>query len=220
MTRLLVAVVAFVLGILAGASGDAQALSSPMSAHDVIVKLLDRNPSLTSYASRVHVDLRMLNFPFLSPKLDGTSYYKRPNNYEVVFDRVPAYAHGFDRLFDEIADPVAWEKYNNVKLLGTQQLYGRPMLVLSMTKKIHSTILDHTLAYVDPTDDEILQMEWHYTSGGLIVMRQWYRDQGPYRVVSQQHVEINIPHVHAVGDSQYGVYQTNIALDDSVFMKR
>ncbi len=208
---------ALALGVAASAPLRAQPLDTPANAHAVIERMLARNPSLTSYTARVHVDLRMLNFPFLAPTLDGTTYYKRPDRFVVVFDRVPSYAKGFSKLFNDIGDPAGWERDQNVTLVGTQMLEGRPMLVLRMTKKIHSTILDHVLAYVDPSNYELVRMEWYYTSGGKIVMRQWYRTEGAFTVLSQQHVEIDIPHVHAVGDSVYKTYQTNVAVDDKVF---
>jgi hypothetical protein len=194
---------------------------SPAAVHEILDRMVDRNPSLTSYQARVHVDLRMLNFPFLSPKLDGTSYYKRPNSYEVVFDRVPAYAKGFEKLFNDVADPIAWQKDSNVTYKGAVRVngYAQPMLELFMTKKIYSDQLADTIAYVDPSSYELVQMNWDYRNGGHIVMRQWYREEGPYSLVSQQHVDISIPHVHAVGDSLYGTYQTNVAVDDSVFKK-
>ncbi len=185
---------------------------SPGSAWTVVTRMAERNPSLESYRARVHVDIRMLSFPFLAPKLDGTSYYKRPDLYVVVFDRMPSYARSFQRLFDDVGNPKAWEKDENVTLAGTSWLRGRPTLVLRLTKKIHSDILDHTLAYVDPTDYALLQMEWYYTSGGKITMTQQYRSEGSYSVLSQQHATIDIPHVHAVADATYGTYQTNVPL--------
>ncbi|MDE2482488.1 MAG: hypothetical protein KGN02_09895 [bacterium] len=216
--RALAFALAAVVGFAAPAA--AQPLALPPNAHAVIEKMLARNPSLASYTSRVHVNLRMLNFPFLAPTLDGTTYFKRPDNFVVVFDRVPSYAKGFSKLFNDVGDPASWEKDQNVTLQGTQVMDGRTMLVLRMTKKIHSTILDHVLAYVDPATYELDRMEWYYTSGGKITMRQWYRSQGAFSVLSQQHVEIDIPHVHAVGDSTYATYQTNVAVDDGVFVKK
>jgi hypothetical protein len=181
----------------------------PPDAHAVIAKMLARNPALQSYKARVHVDIRMLNFPFLAPKLDGTSYYRRPDTYEVTFDRMPGYAKGFQHLFDDIGDPAAWEKDQNVALDGTTSLWGHPMIVLRLTKKIHSDILDHTLAYVDPYSYALMEMEWDYTSGGKIVMNQKYQQEGSSWVLSAQHADINIPHVHAVADASYDAYQTN-----------
>jgi len=122
----------------------------PADAHAVVEKMIARNPALQSYKARVHVDVKMLSFPYLAPKLDGTSYYKRPDTYEVVFDKMPGYAKGFQKIFNDVGDPGAWERDQNIALDGTAELWGHPMIVLRLTKKIHSTILDHTLAYVDP----------------------------------------------------------------------
>ena len=184
----------------------------PADAHAVIERMDARNPSLRSFRTRVHVGIRMLSFPWFAPELDGTSYYQRPDYYEVVFDRVPSYARGFQRIFDDIGNPHAWEKDHFVTLEGTAMLGGRSAIVLRMTKKIHSDILDHTLAYVDPSNYALLQMEWYYTSGGKITMTQQYRMQGGYAVLAQQHADIDIPHVRAVADSSYGTYETNVPI--------
>ncbi|HEY6450324.1 MAG TPA: hypothetical protein VIX60_06560, partial [Candidatus Cybelea sp.] len=132
--------------------------------------------------------------------------------YVVVFDRMPSYARGFQRLFNDVGNPRAWEKDQNITVNGTAWLDGRLTIVLRMTKKIHSDILDHTLVYVDPFDYSLVQMEWYYTSGGKITMSQQYRMQGSYAVLSQQHATIDIPHVRAVADALYGTYETNILI--------
>jgi hypothetical protein len=62
-------------------------------------------------------------------------------------------------------------------------------------------------------------MEWDYTSGGKIVMTQQYRSEGGFTVLSSQHAMIHIPYVHAVADATYAAYQTNVAVEDTVFTK-
>lgn len=206
------AVAALGAGPAGGATPDFASFTVPADARTVIARMTDRNPTLRSYRARVHVDVRMLNFPFLAPKLDGTSYFQRPDFYEVVFDRMPSYARGFSRLFDDVGNPRAWQKNQNVTIDGTAWLAGRPMIVLRMTKKIHSDILDHTLAYVDPYSYALVQMEWYYTSGGKIAMTQGYRQQGAYWLLAEQHATIDIPHVRAVADATYGTYDTNVPI--------
>ncbi len=191
--------------------------AQPLTAQAIISRMESRNPSLASYRARVHVNVRMLNFPYLAPKLDGTSYYKRPDAYEIVFDRVPGYAKGFGKIFNDVGDPGAWGKDQDISYQGTALLNGRPMLVLRMTKKIRSDILAYTLAYIDPQSYELAQMEWHYTSGGKITMTQSYRREGTYSVIGSQHATIDIPHVRAIADSSFGAYQTNVAVDSGVF---
>jgi outer membrane lipoprotein-sorting protein len=206
----LFAVVALAVGLAAPAQAES-------SAGPILAGIAARNPALQSYQARVHVDVRMLNFPWLSPKLDGTSYFKRPDGYEVVFDRVPSYAHGINKLFGDIDDVASWEKYWNIGYDGVQTVDGRPLYVLRMTKKIYSDQLAEALAYVDPTNYEVVRMDWHYRNGGQITMTQTYRQQGQYNVVSTQHADIHIPHVRAVADATYGQYQTNVAVSDAVF---
>jgi len=63
-------------------------------------------------------------------------------------------------------------------------------------------------------------MEWMYRNGGSIVMTQSYKTEGSYTVIASQHASINIPHVHAVADANYGQYQTNVAVSDDVFGKK
>lgn len=185
-------------------------ITAPTTAREVLTRMTERNPTLHSYVARVHVNVHMQSFPFLAPQLDGTSYFKRPDLYLVVFDRMPSYAKGFGRLFNEIGNPQAWEKDQNISLDGTTLLNDRPTFVLRLTKKIHSDILDHTLAYVDAASYALMQMEWYYTSGGKITMTQQYRQEGTYYVIGQQHATIHIPHVRAIADATYATYQTNV----------
>jgi outer membrane lipoprotein-sorting protein len=182
----------------------------PPDARSVLTRMAQRNSTLSSYQARLHVDIRMLSFPFLSPKLDGTSYYRRPDTYVVVFDRMPSYARGFSRMFNDVGNPLAWEKEQNVSVEGSSTIDGRAMIVLRLTKKIHSDILDHTLAYVDAASYTLTRMEWYYTNGGKIAMTQQYRVEGGYVLLAAQHGTINIPYVRAVADAAYGTYQTNV----------
>lgn len=197
------ATLALVLATIGAATPDA---------HAIIARMAQRNPTLLTYTARVHVNVHMLSFPYFSPQLDGTTYYRRPETYEVVFDRMPSYARGFSRLFNDVGSPLAWERVQNVTFEGTTTIAGRPTFVLRMTKKIHSDILDHTLAYVDAASAVLVKMEWYYTNGGRISMTQGYRYENGYWVLGEQHARIDIPYVHAVAEATYGTYQTNVPL--------
>ena len=205
------------LSTLALAAAMAQPVAAQSSATAILAAVAARNPSLQTFQARVHVNVRMLNFPWLSPKLDGTSYFKRPDNYEVVFDRVPSYAHGINKLFGDIDDVAAWQKDWNIAYDGVQTVDGHPLYALRMTKKVYSDQTTDTVAYVDPSTYQVVRMDWHYRNGGSITMTQTYRQQGAYSVVSTQHADIHIPHVHAVADATFGEYQTNVAVSDAVF---
>jgi len=216
MNARFVLVLALLPGLLA-LSGHTPASSLPsMSAAAIVDKMLDKNPGLASYRVRVHVTTRMLSFPFLSPTLDGTSYYKRPNKFVVVFDRVPAYAAGFSKIFNNIGDPGAWSKDNVISYAGTRVWSGRPVYVLKVAPRQYSDILAYAHAIVDPATWELVEMTWHYRNGGTISMRQWYRREHGYDVLAEQSAEINF-RVRASSHATYGAYQLNVPIPDTVF---
>lgn len=196
----------------------ATSLPAPTDAQEVITRMLARNAGLESYTVRVHVHMRTA-IPFYSPNLVGTAYYKRPDNFAVVFDRVPGYMKSVQELFTDVGDPTGWEKDSNIKLRGTEDLNGKPMLVLVLTKKIYSDQIKDTVVYVDPTNYELPEMDFHYTNGQSIVMKQTYRNENGFDVVVQQHVDGN-RRIRATGDAAYDTYQTNVAVSDSVFTQQ
>lgn len=217
--------VLFALGMSTAAPAQSPVLgvvpsSTPADAQAIMNRIQARNPSLQTFQARVHVDVHMSSFPWLSPKLDGTAYFKRPDNYEVVFDRVPSYAHGINKLFGDIGDPVAWKRDSNVSYQGVQSVDGRPEIALRLIKKVYSDQIKDTIAYVDPSTYQVVRMDFNYTNGGSISMTQAYREEGQYNVIATQHADIHIPHVRAIADATFGTYQTNVAVDDGVFTKK
>jgi len=186
------------------------------SVQGIVAKMIARNPTLKSYRVRVHITTHMYSFPFYSPTLDGTSYFKRPGRFVVVFDSVPTYARGFSKLFNNIGDPGAWSKENLVTYRGTTMWSGREVYVLRVAPRQYSDILAYADAMVDPSDWELVQMTWHYRDGGSITMRQWYRRVDGFNLLSEQSADIDF-RVHASTHASYGAYELNVPVADTVF---
>jgi|SRR5579884_469766 len=210
---------AAILVLAAHGESVAQQPAAAVDAPTVIRRLVDRTTVPASFRTRVHVRVRMLNFPWISLRLDGTSYFKRPDAYEVVFDRVPSYAAGMKHLFADIADPAQWQRDWIVDCNATTDSSGSPVLKLRMTKRGGGNVREQD-AFVNPAAYTIVRMEWHYANGGTIAMTQSYRTEGAYTLIASQHADIQLPHVHAAADASYEPYQTNIALDERVFAQR
>jgi len=184
----------------------------------IVARVLERNPSLTSYQSRLHVDLRLTTFPFFRQHLDGATYFKRPNNYEVDFDHVPSYAAGFEKLYSDVGDPSAWEKRFVMSYVGTQEFENRKDIELRLVQRVRGQI-DHEIVLVDPNAWTIDKLEYHYYNGGTIAMTQHFSPIAGYHVIVSQDASIDIPHVRAVAHGTYDEYKTNVAVDDAVFTK-
>ena len=195
------------------------AADRPTDPAAILSKVEERNPSLSSYRGRMHVDLRMTSFPFISQHLDGTTYYKKPSNYEVVFDRVPPLAKGFDKMFADIGDPANWQKRFVVTYQGEAEYRGRKDIQLKLVQRVRGMI-DHETVLIDPNSWTIDSIRYDYYNGGHITMTQTFREAGGYSMLAEQDAEIAIPYAKAVAHGSYSDYQTNVAVDDAVFTKK
>jgi len=192
----------------------------------IIAKVVEKNPSLASYQSHVHVDVHVRKglsiftplANLAAPKLDGKTYFKRPNNYEVVFESVPSYAKGFEKMYTDIGDPSNWEKRFAINVVGERTVNGHTDIELKLVQRVRGMI-DHESVLVDPAAWQIDAMEYHYYNGGTIVMTQKYREEGNFVVLASQTATIDIPHISATAYASYTDYHTNVAVDDSVFTK-
>jgi anti-anti-sigma factor len=215
-SRLVTATVAMLA--LVGGLATASAAQGTQSPEAIVRQVVDANPSLRSYQARVHVNVHMTSFPFLAPHLEGSTYFKRPNNYEVVFDRVPGYAKGFDKLYADIGDPTNWERRFTMTVAGEKVVDGHTDVVLRLVQRVRGMI-DHQDVAIDTSTYHIDEMEWHYYNGGVITMTQSFEREGSWDVLASQHAVIRIPYVHAVADARYDTYHTNVAINDAVFTK-
>jgi hypothetical protein len=184
----------------------------------LVERITGQNAGMHSYEARVSVDLQMRNFPYVSAHLDGTTYFKRPDNFEVVFERVPSYAKGFDRLYSDIGDPSSWQRRFTMSKAGETSIDGHRDVVVRLVQKVRGMI-DHEDVAIDPVADRIDNMAWHYYNGGVISMSQEYQTVGRFNVLAKQHATIRIPYVHASAEATYTDYHTNVAIDDAVFTK-
>jgi hypothetical protein len=185
----------------------------------ILARVDERNPSLSTYQGRMHVDLRMTSFPFIRQHLEGTTYFKRPSNYEVVFDKVPPLAKGFDQMFADIGDPSSWQKRFAITYEGEQDYNGRKDIRLRLVQRVRGMI-DHETVLVDPNSWAIDSIRYDYYNGGHITMTQTFHEVGGYSMLAEQNAEIAIPYANAVARGSYSDYKTNVAVDDSVFTKK
>ena len=191
---------------------------TPLTADRVIGNLIVRNATLTTYEAHIVIHLHT-GIPFLNPTLEGMTYFKRPDRYEVVFSKSPSYAKSFGQLYSDIGDPAVWYKKYSYSLDGTRDYQGHEDLVLRLVERVRGA-LDHEDVLVDPQRWVIDEMDYAYYSGGHISVQQTYRQEGDLALLETQHAVISMPPFpRARADASYSDYQVNVAIDDSVFTK-
>lgn len=206
---------------LTTAFGPLKASAQEQNAPDpttILARVIERNPNLSSYQGRLHVDIRLISFPFLRQHLDATTYYKRPANYEVVFDHLPSYAKGFEKLYTDIGDPANWERRFVITALPETEFNHHRALALRMVQRVRGMI-DHETVLINPDNWTIDQIRYDYYNGGSITMSQAFENIAGYSLLVSQKAEISIPHIRAVANGTYSDYHTNVALDETIFQK-
>ena len=217
-------VAAATLAVLVSAFGAWPVKAAPATDADttdpaaIIARVIERNPTLASYQGRMHVDIRLISFPFIREHLDATTYYKRPSNYEVVFDKLPSYARGFEKLYTDIGDPADWDKRFVITVAGEADFEHHRDVALHLVQRVRGMI-DHETVLIDPATWSIDQIRYDYYNGGAITMSQSFRQVGGYLLLVSQRADIAIPHVRAVAYGKYSDYQTNVAVNTAVFEK-
>jgi hypothetical protein len=218
MFRAAAATVAFLValpGLAMPAKADDAVITDPDA---ILSRVMERNPNLSSYQSRLHVEIRLTSFPFVRQHLEGSTFFKRPANYEVVFDKVPSYAKGFEKLYSDVGDPANWKQRFVISNMGRADFEGRSDIVLHMVQRVRGMI-DHETVMIDPNAWTIDRIRYDYYNGGVVTMTQHFTPVGGYTMLSSQTAEIKIPYVRAVANGTYTDYQTNVAISDAVFTK-
>jgi anti-anti-sigma regulatory factor len=207
-----------VLGALSLLGGNRAMASAPQTPQELIASVIAQDADVASYRAHVSVDFKLRSFPYISQHLDGTTYYKRPDNFEVVFENVPSYAKGFDKLYSDIDDPSSWDRRFAMSLVGQRKIGGHDDVVIRLVQKVRGMI-DHEDVAIDPDRAHIDSMEWYYYNGGVIAMTQTFERVGNVDVLAAQHATIRIPFVHAAADAAYTRYETGVPIDDAVFKR-
>jgi anti-anti-sigma regulatory factor len=201
-----------------GTSAQSERAAPDPAAAAILARLTERNPDLQTYEANVHVDVAMLSFPFLHPQIAGKTYFRRPDNYEVVFARLPWYAKGLEHLYADIGDPSTWDKKFVITADGERKVGGRREAALRMVERVRGMI-DHEEVYVDELSWTIDELRYHYYNGGVISMRQGFSLVDGFAMVTSQTATITIPRLRAVATALYSDFHTNVAIDGSVFAK-
>jgi outer membrane lipoprotein-sorting protein len=175
-------------------------------------RMLALNGTLQSYQATVRVDVALRTFPYLSPSLEGSVYFKRPDKQAVVFDTVPALASQFKKVYPKIDPPANWPALYDVTQLGDAD--GETTFHLVPKKGGRVAHLD---VKVDDANATIKRYTWTYTDGGYVTFDQEFTSIDGNFLVDKQSGHVDLPAYKADVESNFTNYKLNVAIEDSVF---
>ena len=211
VSTLLFALAAALAGPVAA---DAPASPVPLDAQSnaLFKRMLALNGALHTYRATVHLDVALKTFPYLSPSLDGTAYYKRPDKEAVVFDTVPALASQFKKVYPRIEPPSEWRTTYDAYVMGD----SAAVTVFRLVPKKNGRV-DHLDVRVDDANATIVGYTWTYKDGGYVAFEQTFKAVDGNFLVDKQTGHVELPSYKADVTSAFSNYKLNVAIADSVF---
>ena len=191
--------------------------SSQAQAADVLHKMSAANATVRSYQVRIHFDAKVRAFISLPLALDATYYFKRPDKAQVKFDTVPILARKFKEFYASTGTPATWPK-DYVVTLVAQPSTGSNTVVLKLVPKTGGS-LDYALMTVDTNTYGIVGQQWLYDDGSTIDVSQENEVGARYVLPKHQVAEFSFPRYKAHIVADFGAYQINVPIPDSVFTK-
>ena len=191
--------------LLMGASGAGQS--------DVYARMQRINPSLHSYRASVRVAVVTHSFPYLSPTLDGTIYFRSPDQSAVEFKTVPLLASELKKVVAQLEPASEWPRLYEVTPVNDDGTISTFRLV----RKKHGRI-DHVEVTVDDKTATVASMTYVYNDGGgsISFTQTWDEIDGNY-VLKSQTGKVDIPHYNADVTSTFSDYKLNVEVHDTVF---
>ena len=187
----------------AGASANGDAL---------LKRMADANPSLQSYTAAMHVVIVMHSVPYLSPALDASYYYKRPDKQAVVFQTVPLLAEQFQKVYPKIDPPPTWPQRYDISVLDESAATTTLRLVPKRQGRVQ-----HLDVVVDNSNAMPTAFTWTYVDGGSVTFQQQYTVIDGNYVVKSQTGKVALPSYNADVTSTFSDFKLNVSIPDSVF---
>lgn len=179
--------------------------SAQQDPNAIVTQLTQRMDAVSSYSAHIRLNVQLHSFPYLAANVDGTTSYKRPGQYNVTFNSVPALADAFKNVSGDIGDPAAWHGKYNVSIDPSNATAGDNTAVLRLTEKAKGQI-DHVLAYVDLPSRTVTRMDWFYVNGGRISMEQHFAPVQGVLLVDTQAADIDMPGYKATAQAVFDGY--------------
>ena len=185
----------------------------------VLRKMTAVNAHVKSYEVRVHLDATVHAFLSLPLALNATYYFKQPDKVQVVFDSVPELAKQFQNFYASSGTPATWPHTYIITLEPPSPDDPPGSAVLKLIPRGGSN-LDHALMTVDTSTYGVVAQQWIYKDGSSINVTQFNATSGMYVLPSHQEADFRFPKYKAHVIADFGDYQINVPIPDSVFRQQ
>ena len=193
---------------------------SPSTAADVLRRVEQSLNAVKSY--QVPVTIRgnvKVSFLSVPVGMDGSEYFRAPDQSAMHINNAPSVARGFENTMNSMGTPQTWEATYDIVLKGTAQHGRHQMYVLVGTPKHPANVKSVTM-WVSEKTFSVDSVAFSYNNGATLTLVLSHRNHSPYHLPTSIAVDAEFPQYRGQATIQYGTYQINVPIADSVFEKQ
>ena len=188
------------------------------SSDDVLAGIQSYWKDLKSYQVPVamsgSVKVSFISVPF---QMDGTEYYRAPDQQALRMNNVPSLAKGFENTVSSMGTPETWPLNYTIVLHGTQQYRHHAAYVLIGTPKNGGNVKTITML-VNAKSYSIETVNFAYNNGATLNLEFNHKNKSPYHLPQWVALTAKFPQYSGTATIHYGTYQVNVPIPDSVFV--
>ncbi|HEU5478542.1 MAG TPA: hypothetical protein VFU90_01860 [Candidatus Tumulicola sp.] len=213
-----VALLTLTAATVASPASDAGA-SAPTAA-EVLSRAQSRMNGLKTYQVPLtmsgSVKISFVSVPF---HMSGTEYYSAPNRHALHMDSVPSLARGFENTMASMGGPKTWLATYDIAVRGIAPHGSHNAYVLFGTPRKPANVKNVTL-WISAKTYAVESVAFNYNNGATLNVDLGHRGYSPYQLPTHATVSAKFPQYAGQAQVQYGTYQINAPVPDSVFQKQ
>jgi hypothetical protein len=190
---------------------------SVVSASTIIAAVIDRNRDLHSYQVAVTTNFKERGFPFLRINLNGTASFQSPDRYAISYEKLPVYMKGFPEAYGQMLNVPAWPERFVITSDAPRTVAKHTDFALHLAPRDPNSGLLGGEVMIDPATWTVEESVWQMSGNVSFSIAQKFETIGSYCVLASQQFAVQVPHIHADGNSTFKDYRMNVAIADEVF---
>jgi hypothetical protein len=190
------------------------------TAADVLARVAGTQAPLQSFSVPVtiggSVKVTFVSVPFA---VHGLQYFKAPDKQAMRLSDAPSLAQGFQNAVTTLGTPQTWQYAYDIALAGIHARHNHSAYVLVGTPKRPANVKSFTML-VGTKSNAIESVVFSYQNGATLDVEFAHHHAHPYHLPTSASVVAHFPQYSGTAVIQYGIYQVDVPIPDSVFQKQ
>lgn len=193
-------------------------VAEPANGDAILRRAAAANGSLQSFTVPVHFDVDVHKVISMKVGVDGTNYFKAPDQEALVVTKTPPLIGGaFKGSYDNLVTlPQVWPSHYRVTTVKMVQRNGQAVYELLGRPRVPEAV-DHVVFDIARSGLQPVAASWYYHDGSTVQIGISNDRVGRYTLPREESIVVSMPQNHFEATAHYGQYALNAPVPESVF---